>query len=433
MPPAASERRSQPTAPSGARTAWRFKFTMTSPAFGRRLDETGKTAAAISRAESGRFPSFGRSRSRRRRRATRSRDAYARGHSLDSARRRAASSRRSIALGAREAAAGAAAEHLAVIERHPNREFGEYLSRQRSDSPRNGIDCARPRAGTHCMPGRFRCWLLGGSLVRLLFIGDKASRPTSTTYAAWALGLSAARLRELLHDGRLCRLSARLFLHSRARRPLWQVAFAAHDPVRRAASCWSNFRRSWPISASAFCSTRSLGVSPSAALALGAAALYLLNPAIDLYLRALWGQVDSDLRRPRAAGRLLALAQSRTTKPRLAPDARGSCGAWLSFAYSLLIKPQAAVLLPLFVAFAFVGSRDAAASALVATAIGIAGCAARSRCCSPSRSIPAIRWRRSAWLIERYAFGSSVYPYNTRQRVQSLGAARHALGIRQRS
>jgi geranylgeranyl diphosphate synthase type I len=54
-------------------------------------------------------------------------DAYARGHALDSG-----DVARVVealdSLGAREAAAGAAAEHLAVLERHPNRELCEYLS-----------------------------------------------------------------------------------------------------------------------------------------------------------------------------------------------------------------------------------------------------------------------------------------------------------------
>lgn len=83
--------------------------------------------------------------------------------------------------------------------------------------------------------------------------------------------------------------------------------------------------------------------------ALGAAALYVLNPAVIL-ISAMWGQVDA-IAGGIALLTLYALLRSDDETER-APWIIG--GAWVLFAYSLLIKPQAAILIPLFIAFAFV-------------------------------------------------------------------------------
>src|SRR6185437_15129271 len=84
-------------------------------------------------------------------------------------------------------------------------------------------------------------------------------------------------------------------------------------------------------------------------IALGAAALYLFNPAV-IFNSAVWGQVDSV-----AAGlALFALYALLKSDDGAREGVNGWIVAgWLLMAYSLLIKPQAAVLLPLMVAFAF--------------------------------------------------------------------------------
>ncbi len=87
-----------------------------------------RRSRATSRAANGPFRSFGRSRNRPRTPArTVVVQAYATAEALD-----AATVERVVealdALRAREAAAEAAAEHLAVLESHPNRELREFLS-----------------------------------------------------------------------------------------------------------------------------------------------------------------------------------------------------------------------------------------------------------------------------------------------------------------
>src|SRR5580700_4770345 len=143
--------------------------------------------------------------------------------------------------------------------------------------------------------------------------------------------------------------------------------------------------------------------------ALGAAALYLLNPA-TIYISALWGQVDS------IAGGLALLAIYSLLRSEDEPaDSRGQLvwilGAWLAFAYSLLIKPQAAVLLPLLIAFAFVNPARRRGR-IPATAIGVGAALLLTLVLTepfhPGNPIGAF-----AWLLERYAYGSNVYPYNS--------------------
>jgi Gpi18-like mannosyltransferase/predicted membrane-bound dolichyl-phosphate-mannose-protein mannosyltransferase len=141
-------------------------------------------------------------------------------------------------------------------------------------------------------------------------------------------------------------------------------------------------------------------------IALAAAAALALNP-VAIYVSAYWGQVDSVswgfaliavwcvVRAGDAPGKLM---------PRLA-------WAWLALAFSILIKPPAATLVPLFLAYPFATS-DAALRArrLVATAAGIAAALALALAVGvlfhPSSDV-------LGWLFGRYAFGSGIYPYNS--------------------
>jgi dolichyl-phosphate-mannose--protein O-mannosyl transferase/Gpi18-like mannosyltransferase len=144
------------------------------------------------------------------------------------------------------------------------------------------------------------------------------------------------------------------------------------------------------------------------ALALGAAALYLLNPA-TIMDSAVWGQVDS------IAGGLALLAVYFLLKSDdRAPSRLGweIPAAWVTFAYSLLIKPQAAVLLPLFVVFAFT-SPERRRMRLAGTAIGVVAAALFTFALVVPFHPTANPFAAAGWLLGRYEFGTSVYPDNS--------------------
>ncbi len=94
--------------------------------------------------------------------------------------------------------------------------------------------------------------------------------------------------------------------------------------------------------------------------------------------------------------------------------ARSTCwivGGWIALAYSLLIKPQAAALLPLLVAFAFVDSRRRCAR-ITATGIGI-GAAILFALLIAEPFHPGNAISTFGWLADLYSFGSNLYPYNS--------------------
>ncbi len=139
--------------------------------------------------------------------------------------------------------------------------------------------------------------------------------------------------------------------------------------------------------------------------ALIAAAAFVFNPAI-IFISASWGQVDSISSGLALLGVFLLLRSDDY-------DDRGASynivGAWLALAYSLLIKPQASVLIPLFIAFAFT-SAVRRNMRLTATGFGIAGAIVLVFLLTLPFH-PALD--ALGWLYDRYNYGKNVYAYNT--------------------
>jgi dolichyl-phosphate-mannose--protein O-mannosyl transferase/Gpi18-like mannosyltransferase len=138
--------------------------------------------------------------------------------------------------------------------------------------------------------------------------------------------------------------------------------------------------------------------------ALGVAALFILNPAI-IFISAAWGQVDSI-----SAG-LALLALYLLLRADEAPMARIVPG-WIALAYSLLIKPQAAILVPLFIAFAFVAP-ERRRQRLAATAAGIGAAIVFALLVALPFHPTANPLAAFSWLYSKYEFGKNVYAYNT--------------------
>ncbi|HEV3088857.1 MAG TPA: glycosyltransferase family 39 protein, partial [Candidatus Elarobacter sp.] len=141
-------------------------------------------------------------------------------------------------------------------------------------------------------------------------------------------------------------------------------------------------------------------------IALLAAALLALNPAA-IYVSAYWGQVDS------VSWGFVLIALWCVLRAGDDPQKTVSrvTWAWLAFAFSLLIKPQAATIGVLFLAYPFAtGDPGVRALRLKATGIGIAASLAMA-------GLTGLLFHPAAdvfgWLFGRYAFGSGVYVYNT--------------------
>ena len=141
-------------------------------------------------------------------------------------------------------------------------------------------------------------------------------------------------------------------------------------------------------------------------VALVAAGALALNPAA-IYASSYWGQVDSvswglvliALWCLLRAGDVPGKAMQRVT------------WAWLALAFSILMKPQAATVGLLFLAYPFATSDPAVRlRRLQATAAGVGAAIGLTLVLGllfhPAPDV-------LGWLFGRYAYGSSVYPYNT--------------------
>jgi Gpi18-like mannosyltransferase len=251
--------------------------------------------------------------------------------------------------------------------------------------------------------------ILGGLVVRLFFIGNEGFKTDVGTYAAWAIGLSRHGFSTFYSTVGFADYPPGYFYILAVVGHIWNAFFAAHDPgfvVLRYFVKLPAILADLGVGALLYAVVRRFA---SERVALGAAALYLLNPAV-IYISALWGQVDS-ISGGFALFAVYALLRSGDEHARSRSETLWIVVAWLAFAYSLLIKPQAAVLLPLLVAFAFVNPQRRGAR-LAATAIGIGAAVLLALLLSepfhPSNPIAAF-----VWLFERYAYGSTVYPYNS--------------------
>lgn len=140
------------------------------------------------------------------------------------------------------------------------------------------------------------------------------------------------------------------------------------------------------------------------------AGTFVLNP-VTIFISAYWGQVDSV-----AAGFMLGavalVLYSEQWSPRYATLA--IVGAWLSLAYSVLVKPQAAIVGLLLLAYPFAtGDANVRARRLAATGYGLLA----ALVFADLLALPFVPDRGPGgafiWLFQRYQFGSSVYPYTT--------------------
>ena len=247
--------------------------------------------------------------------------------------------------------------------------------------------------------------LLVGFAVRLLFVNNEGFKTDVSTYAAWAVALSQHGFGTFYSTIGFADYPPGYFYVLAAVGHFWRLFFAAHDQsyaLLRLLVKLPAILADLDDGALHYLTVRRFA---SAGSAIGAAALYTLNPA-TIYDSALWGQVDSISGGLALLAIYLLLRSDDEDRP-----TAWIVAAWLAFAYSLLIKPQAAVLLPLLVAFAFVDPQRRRAR-VAATAIG-AGAALLLALvlAEPFHLANPIQTLR--WLWGLYAYGIGVYQYNS--------------------
>ncbi len=249
--------------------------------------------------------------------------------------------------------------------------------------------------------------LAAGFVVRLIFINDQGFNVDVQTFSAWTISLVDHGLPNFYGKTSFVDYPPGYF---------YILAIIGHiwEPFRASDTSYTLIRAL--VKLPAILADLGIGVLLYAiakrfagnAVALGTAALYVLNPA-SIFISAKWGQVDA------VAGIFALLAAYFLLKSDDAPDEGFSWYvplAWITLAYSLLIKPQAAILIPVFIAFAFVmpaRRRERVTGTLVGIALAVLFSIVLVEPFHPT----ANPFDAMTWLIERFAHGSSVYPVNS--------------------
>ena len=251
--------------------------------------------------------------------------------------------------------------------------------------------------------------LLLAFVVRLFFVNADGFRNDVVTFEAWALTLSQHPLRDFFAKAGFADYPPGYFFF------LWAVGnayktFVHSDPGYAILKVWVKLPAilmDLVDTALIFAIVRRFSTK---AWAFAAAAFFAFNPA-TIFISAYWGQVDAV-----AAGfvltAILLLVRSDGMTGRAAVVTLAL--AWLALGYSILIKPPAAVLIPLFLAFAFVApSAQQRTLRLAGTAAGIVGALVVAFLAALVFHPGLDPLAQFAWLYGRYHYASGVYPYNS--------------------
>jgi Gpi18-like mannosyltransferase len=267
------------------------------------------------------------------------------------------------------------------------------------------------RAGGNAFASAPVLWgiLLAALLVRLLFIGADGFSSDVGTFEAWSLALADHPLRQFFASVKFADYPPGYFF------VLWFVGHAYKLLVHSDPSyTFLKIAVKLPAilmdlvdSALIFAIVRRLA---PVAWAYGAAAFFAFNPA-TIFISAYWGQVDSVAAGFTLGSLLLMIdAGGRTGRA----QALTIVGAWLLLAYSVLIKPPAIVVAPLFLAFVFATDENAErVRRALATAAGIVAAFVLAFLSSFAFNGNPNPVAEFVWLYGRYAYASGVYAYNS--------------------
>jgi len=251
--------------------------------------------------------------------------------------------------------------------------------------------------------------LVLGLLLRLAFIGADGFKNDVSTFESWSLTLAAHPLHEFFANAGFADYppgyffvlwfvghAYKLLVHSDPTYGLLKIAVKLPGIVMDLADTvliYAIVRR-----------------FASVAWAFAAAAAFAFNPAA-IFISAYWGQVDS-VAAAFTLGSLLLLLDSERRSGRAATMA--IVGAWLLLAYSVLIKPPAVVIGPLYLAYIF--TTDDRALRLLrakATALGLFASFALAYAAAFAFNLNPNPLAEFAWLLGRYSYASGVYAFNS--------------------
>ncbi|HEX5273767.1 MAG TPA: glycosyltransferase family 39 protein [Candidatus Rubrimentiphilum sp.] len=247
--------------------------------------------------------------------------------------------------------------------------------------------------------------LLAAFVVRLFFIGDHGFKNDVESFEAWALTLTTHPLSQFYASTKFVDYPTGYFYI------LWIVGhiYSVISPhgnfdVLRVLVKMPAILMDLVDAALLYMLVRRYA---SERWALGAAAFFVLNPAV-IFTSASWGQVDSV-----AAGLALAAAYLLLRSGDFLDGFAWRIPvAWVLLAYSLLIKPQAAALVPLFIVFAFV-SPELRARRAIATGAGLVAAIALAFLLTVPFHPTANPVTALSWLYQRYEIGKDVYAVNS--------------------
>lgn len=258
------------------------------------------------------------------------------------------------------------------------------------------------------LPWGLPALLVVGLLVRLLFINSEGFKTDVGTFQAWAMSAAQFGIGSFYSKAGFADYPPGYIYVLALIGDLYNAVFRAHDgsyTVLRALVKLPAVIADLGIGALIF----AIGARFTRRdVAFGAAALYVLNP-VTIYVSAVYGQVDSFAGVFALAAAYLLLLSSQGEGRRRAFWL--TVASWSVFALGMLIKPQAAVLIPVFIAFAFVNAeqrRDRLVALAAGAAAGVLIAILFSEPFHAGNPIGTLEW-----LLQRYTFGSSVYDYNS--------------------
>jgi len=249
--------------------------------------------------------------------------------------------------------------------------------------------------------------LFVGFILRLCFITNDGFKNDVSSFEGWALTLAEHSFSQFYSKAGFADYPPGYFYILAAVGALWESFFKHFDTSYNALKILVKLPAIIADLLVGLLLFRIVRRFASERWALGAAALYVLNPAV-IFISATWGQVDSI-----SGGlALLAIYLLLRSQDSERTEAWFIGGAWVALGYSILIKPQAAILIPLLVAFAFVGLAERRPARLMATGYGIVAALGLAFLLSlpfhPGNPLNVF-----VWLYQRYSYGSGVYAFNS--------------------